>query len=135
MPKRTTPLTDMQIRAIKPAAKDIKTFDGHGLFLLVTPTGGRLWRLKYRFGGREKLLTLGAYPQISLSDVRQKREEARMLLAKGIDPGAARKEQAATILREQETFEMVAREWHNQFKNLSVNKASFSEGNYCRCHM
>ena len=100
MPKRTTPLTDMQIRAIKPAAKDTKTFDGHGLFLLVTPTGGRLWRLKYRFGGREKLLTLGAYPQISLSDARQKREDARVLLANGIDPGEARKVQVASLLRE-----------------------------------
>ena len=62
MPKRTTPLTDMQVRAIKPAAKDIKLFDGSGLFLSITPTGGKLWRLKYRFGGREKLLSLGAYP-------------------------------------------------------------------------
>jgi integrase len=115
MPKRTTPLTDTQIRSIKPVTKDIKLFDGGGLFLLVKPTGGKLWRLKYRFGGTEKLLSLGAYPQISLSDARQRREEARTLIAKGIDPGAARKEQEAAILREQETFEVVAREWHNQF--------------------
>ena len=115
MPKRTVPLTDMQIRAIKPAAKDIKLFDGSGLFLLITPTGGKLWRFKYRFGGREKLLSFGAYPQISLADARQRREEARELIAKGIDPGAAKKEQEAAMLREQETFEVVAREWHSQF--------------------
>lgn len=115
MPKRSVPLTDMQIRAIKPTAKDIKLFDGSGLFLLITPTGGKLWRFKYRFGGREKLLSFGAYPQISLADARQRREEARELIAKGIDPGAAKKEQEAAMLREQETFEVVAREWHNQF--------------------
>lgn len=115
MPKRSVPLTDMQIRAIKPAAKDIKLFDGSGLFLLITPTGGKLWRFKYRFGGREKLLSFGAYPQISLADARQRREEARELIAKGIDPGAAKKEQEAAMLREQETFEVVAREWHSQF--------------------
>ena len=117
MPKRTAPLTDTQIRAIKPVAKDIKLFDGGGLFLLVTPSGGKLWRLKYRFGGREKLLSLGAYPQISLSDARQRREEAREQVAKGIDPGMAKKEQEAAIHREQETFEVVAREWHNQFRS------------------
>jgi len=115
MPKRTVPLTDTQIRAIKPAAKDIKVFDGGGLFLLVTPTGGKLWRFKYRFGGREKLLSLGTYPQISLSDARQRREEAKEQIAKGIDPSAAKKEQEAATLREEETFEVVAREWHSQF--------------------
>ena len=115
MPKRITPLTDMQIRAIKPAAKAIKLFDGSGLFLSVTPSGGKLWRLKYRFGGKEKLLSFGAYPQISLSNVREKRDEARAQIAKGIDPGVAKKEQKAAELREQETFEIVARAWHTQF--------------------
>jgi hypothetical protein len=71
MPKRIAPLTDTQLRSIKPAAKDIKLFDGGGLFLLVTTAGGKLWRFKYRFGGREKLLTFGAYPQISLADARR----------------------------------------------------------------
>ena len=115
MPKRTTPLTDTQIRSIKPVTKDVKLFDGSGLFMLVKPTGGKLWRFKYRFRGTEKMLSLGAYPQISLSEARQRREEARTLIAKGIDPGAARKEQEAAILRQQETFEVVAREWHNKF--------------------
>ena len=63
MPVRITPRSDTKIRAIKPAAKPQKFFDGGGLFLLVTPSGGKLWRLKYRFGGTEKLLSLGKYPQ------------------------------------------------------------------------
>ncbi len=62
MPVRITPLSDTKIRAIKPAAKPQKFFDGGGLFLLVTPSGGKLWRLKYPFGGTEKLLSLGKYP-------------------------------------------------------------------------
>ena len=77
MPKRITPLTDTKVRTIKPAGKPQKLFDGGGLFLLVTPTGGKLWRLKYRFGGIEKLLTVGTYPQTSLAEARQKRDEAR----------------------------------------------------------
>jgi integrase len=79
MPKRITPLTDTKVRTIKPAEKPKKIFDGGGLFLLVTPTGGKLWRLKYRFGGIEKLLALGAYPQTSLADARQKRDNARVI--------------------------------------------------------
>ncbi len=74
MPKRITPLTDTTVRKIKPAEKPKKLFNGGALFLLVTPTGGKLWRLKYRFGGIEKLLALGAYPQTSLADARQKRD-------------------------------------------------------------
>ena len=115
MPKRATPLTDTQIRSLRPAAKDAKYFDGGGLFLLLTPTGGRHWRFKYRFGGKEKLLTLGSYPHVTLSAARQLREEAKSLLARGIDPGADRKEQEAAVVREQSTFEAVAREWHGQF--------------------
>jgi len=115
MPRQTTPLTDTRIRSIKPGAKEAKYFDGGGLFLLVTPTGGRSWRLKYRFGGREKLLTLGGYPHVTLADARQRREVARGQLSQGVDPGAARKEKAASELLEQLTFETVAREWHNHF--------------------
>lgn len=71
MPKRITLLSDTKIRSIKPTEKLQKLFDGGGLFLLVTPTEGKLWRLKYRFGGTEKLLSLGTYPQISLAEIRQ----------------------------------------------------------------
>jgi len=115
MPKRITPLTDLQIRNAKPKEKEYKLADGGGLYLLVTPTGGRLWRLKYRFGGLEKKLALGAFPELGLSGARQKRDEAREQVAQGIDPGAARKQKAMAHLLEQATFEAVAREWHKKF--------------------
>lgn len=86
-------------------------FDGAGLFLLISPAGGKLWRLKYRFGGREKLLALGSYPQISLADARQRRDEAKAMIAKGVDPGAARQAQKEAQSQAAETFEVVAREW------------------------
>jgi integrase len=89
----------------------VKLFDGGGLFLLVTPTGGKLWRFKYRFDGKEKTLYLGTYPEISLADARQRRLDARKLLANGIDPAAAKKEQAVERARLETTFETVAREW------------------------
>ena len=90
MPKRITPLTDTKVRTIKPPEKPQKRFDGGGLFLLVTPTGGKLWRLKYRFGGTEKLLAIGSYPQISLAEARQRRDQASVLIASGVDPSDTR---------------------------------------------
>jgi len=116
MPKRITPLTDLQVRNAKPKQHDRKLFDGGGLYLLVTPSGGRLWKLKYTFGGIEKKLSLGAFPDVSLAEARQQRDAAKALLAKGIDPNAAKKEKAAAELLKQETFEVIAREWHNQFR-------------------
>jgi len=113
MPRRTVPLTDMQIRTVKPQQREAKLFDGAGLFLLVTPGGGKLWRFKYRFNGKEKKLSLGAYPEISLVAARKKRDEAREQIAQGIDPGEAKKEEQA--IRERETFEAVAREWMEKF--------------------
>ncbi len=85
------PLSDAAIRRAKPADKPQKLSDGGGLYLLVQPTGGRYWRLKYRFGGKEKLLAVGVYPDVPLALARQRRDEARQLLAKGIDPGEHRK--------------------------------------------
>lgn len=115
MPKRIVPLTDTKIKSAKAASVDIKMFDGGGLFLLITPTGGKLWRLKYRFEGKEKKLALGAYPQTTLAEARQKRDEARVLLDKDIDPGIVRKAQKAAHTQEQDTFEVVAREWHAKY--------------------
>ncbi len=80
------PLTDQEIKKIKPEAKPQKLFDGGGLFLLVTPQGGKCWRMKYRFTGKEKLLSLGTYPEVTLKDARSRREEARKQLAQGVDP-------------------------------------------------
>jgi hypothetical protein len=73
------PLADVAIRSAKPGEKPIKLSDGKGMFLLVTPAGGKLWRLKYRLDGREKLLAMGAYPEVSLSDARKRRDDARAL--------------------------------------------------------
>lgn len=115
MPKRIAPLTDTKVKKIKLDGKPRKLFDGGGLFLLVTPSGGKLWRLKYRFGGTEKLLTVGTYPQTSLAEARQKRDDARALLEKGIDPGDTKKAQKAAEVQETETFEVIAREWHTKF--------------------
>jgi integrase len=117
VPKRITPLTDAKVRTIKPAEKPQKLFDGGGLFLLVTPTGGKLWRLKYRFGGIEKLLAIGAYPQTSLAEARQKRDQASALILNGVDPSDTKKAQKAAGAQETETFEVIAREWHTKFSS------------------
>jgi integrase len=106
------PLTDTSIRSTKPGAKPLKLFDGGGLYLLVNPTGSRWWRLKYRVSGREKLLSLGVYPDVSLKLARDRRDEARKLIAQGIDPSAQRQaEKSATS----NTLEAIAREWHTKF--------------------
>lgn len=109
-------LTDVKIRNSKPKATQVKLFDGSGLFLLITPQGGKLWRLKYRFEKKEKLLAIGPYPEISLTAARMQREEARRQLVKGIDPGALRKAQRQAKTSETESFEVIAREWFDKFK-------------------
>ena len=94
MPKRITPLSGTKVRTAKSKGKPVAMFDGGGLYLLITPSGGKLWRFKYRFEGKEKLLSLGAYPEISLLDARQRRDEARrQVVVHGIDPSALRKAQ------------------------------------------
>ncbi len=115
MPKRIAPLTDTKVRTTKPTEKPQKLFDGGGLFLLLTPTGGRLWRFKYRFGGSEKLLSIGTYPETSLAEARQRRDQASALLANGIDPSETKKAQKAAGNQETETFEIIAREWYAKF--------------------
>ncbi len=115
MPKRIIPLTDMKVQKAKPQDKPISLFDGGGLYLLITPSGGKLWRFKYRFNNKEKKLAFGSYPEISLQDARQKREEMRRQLTQGIDPGAVKKAQKQAVAAEKETFEAVAREWHTAF--------------------
>lgn len=115
MPKRIAPLTDSKVRTTKPTEKPQKLFDGGGLFLLVTPTGGRLWRFKYRFGGSERLLSIGTYPEASLAEARQRRDQASALLANGIDPSETKKAQKAAGNQETESFEIIAREWYAKF--------------------
>lgn len=110
------PLTDTSIRNAKPGAKPIKLFDERGLFLLVTPTGGKWWRFRFMFDGKEKLLSLGVYPDVSLKDARQRRDEARKLVANGINPSENRKIQKSTRANLiANSFEVVAREWFTKY--------------------
>ena len=85
------PLSDVAIRNLKSRDKPFKAADSHGLYLLINPTGSRLWRFKYRFNGKEKLLALGSYPLVGLKLAREKRDDARLLLVEGYDPSAERK--------------------------------------------
>ncbi|WP_376697247.1 tyrosine-type recombinase/integrase [Wenzhouxiangella sp. EGI_FJ10305] len=109
------PLTDTAIRNAKPADKARKLFDERGLYLEVAPSGGKWWRLKYRFGGKEKRISLGVYPDVALKEARERRDEARKLLANDIDPSEHRRTQkAAQHDRAANSFEAVAREWHTK---------------------
>ena len=101
------PLTDAAVRAAKPRQKAYKLFDERGLYLLVDPKGGRWWRFKYRVDGREKLLSLGTFPDTPLKRAREKRDDARRQVADGVDPSAARQARRASL---ENTFEGIARE-------------------------
>ena len=109
------PLTDLKIKNLKPKDKPYKVSDFDGLYVLVNPNGSRFWRVKYRLSGKEGLLSLGAYPAISLLQARQMRDEARAQVAAGIDPSEVKKEKAVLIkLKHANTFESVA---ENYLKN------------------
>lgn len=106
------PLTDTAVRRAKPADKPQRLFDAGGLYLEVSPAGGKWWRLKYRFGGKEKRLSLGVYPDVRLAEARERRDQARKQLAAGTDPGQARKaEKEADRIAALNTLEAVARDW------------------------
>jgi integrase len=105
-------LTDIAIRNAKPGTKPSKLADGAGMFLLVTPAGGKLWRLKYRLDGREKLLAMGAYPDITLSEARKRRDEARALIAQGKDPSREKqREKVRSRIDAGNTFTAIAKEY------------------------
>jgi integrase len=106
-------LTDPAIRNAKPTEKPRKIFDERGLHLLITPAGGKLWRLRYRFNGKAKLLALGQYPDVGLAAARKKRDAARELVAAGTDPSVVKKAEKEAAGA---TFEVVAREWIDKFK-------------------
>ena len=89
------PLTDAKIRSTRPESKPVRLFDGGRMFLLIETTGAKMWRLKYRFHGKEKSLSLGVYPGVSLAEARKQREKARALLKQNIDPSVARREERA----------------------------------------
>lgn len=126
MPKKVIPLTELQVSKAKAQEKETKLWDGGGLFLLIPPSKftsdgkplptSKLWRLKYRHEKKEKLLSFGAYPAVSLAEARRLRQEAKELLAKGIDPAAAKRaHKAAQLEIGADTFEAIAREWHTKF--------------------
>ena len=108
-------LTDTFLRGLKADGKVRKYSDGGGLYIHVSPTGGRLWRMGYRFGGKQKTLSFGAYPIVTLKNARVRREEAKTLLSSGIDPGEHKKARRAAACAEAANgFEVVAREWFGQ---------------------
>ena len=119
------PLSDPSIRKAKPEAKPYKLTDERGLFLLVN-AAGKYWRLAYRFGGKQKTLALGVYPDVSLARAREKRDDARKLIADGMDPGELRKvTKAQQAERAANSFEAVAREWYAKHApNWAVSHAS-----------
>jgi integrase len=109
-------LTDKAIRAARHGDKPVRLFDGGGLYLELAPSGGKWWRLKYRFAGKEKRLSLGVYPHIALKQARERRDDAKRLLANGIDPSEQRKATREAITeRAANSFEAVAREWFAAF--------------------
>lgn len=111
-------LTNLKCQNAKPKEKKYKLFDGRGLYLEIRPNGAKYWRMKYHYLGTEKLLALGVYPEISLSDAREDCLEARKLIADNIDPSTAKKEARQKAKNNAEhSFEAVARQWHDTFKD------------------
>ena len=105
-------LSATRVRSCKAQAKPYKLFDEKGLFLLVQPTSAKYWRFKYRYGGKEKLLSMGTYPEVSLKAARERRDDARKLVVSGVDPSAARRaEHRARTHARESSFERVAYEW------------------------
>ncbi|MBI1308618.1 MAG: DUF4102 domain-containing protein [Proteobacteria bacterium] len=106
-------LTDLQCKNAKPRERAYILSDGLGLYLEIAPTGGKLWRFKYQWMGKQKRVAMGSYPETSIADAREKRHEARSMVAKSIDPAARKKEiKQAKILEHQNTFEAVAKLWY-----------------------
>ena len=115
-------LTYTKLKNAKPADKPYKLADGEGMFALIHPNGSKYWRLKYRVAGKEKLLALGSFPDVSIDEARDKRREARKLLADGVDPSQHKQERRRVEkLNASNSFEAIAREWHE------TNKAKWTE--------
>lgn len=138
MARTANKLTAQGVHAAKPASRQYKRSDGQGLYLLVTPSGGKHWRLKYRFGGKEKTLALGSFPEVPLASrneggrwvrgARELRDEAKSLLAQGIDPNEWRREQQRQQAQSvRNTFRAVAEEWLTK-----VHSCEVSENHYAR---
>ena len=125
MPRLRDKLTDPQVKHAQSKDRPYKLSDGAGMYLLVNPNGGKYWRLKYRFAGKEKVLALGVYPDVKLKDAREKRKKARALLDDHKDPSLAKKEQKRQQkIRAANTFEGVACEWHEKHKHRWTERHS-----------
>jgi len=125
--KRILTLTEIQIKNAKPGNKAKSLFDGGGLYLLIQPNGAKGWRLKYTFGGKPKLMSLGVYPEVGLQEARKRREKARQQISSGVDPLENRKaEKTGRSKRAANSFETVAREW------LAKRATVLSEEHVCR---
>jgi integrase len=110
-------LTDIAIRKAETRGRAYRISDGSGLFLWITPAGGKLWRWKYRYEGKEKLMSFGAYPAVSLAPARERFNEARKLLASGLDPMAQRKaDKMAQLAMSNNSFQNIARQWHEHWQ-------------------
>lgn len=106
------PLTATQVSQARPSDKPYKLYDSHGLFLQVTKTGGKYWRMKYRYAGKEKLLAIGVFPEVSLKEARVARESARKLLVDGVDPSLHKQiTRQASVMEAESSFEVVANEF------------------------
>ncbi len=117
-------LTDIAIRSARPTDKQQRLFDGNGLYLEASPSGGKWWRLKYRIDGKEKRLSIGVYPDVSLRAAREESWTLRKQISAGIDPAIVRK--TAKIMARsaaENTFEAVAREWHLKFLSTWNSKS------------
>jgi hypothetical protein len=144
MPKTVNPLSVEVIDAELPKAKPVKLFDGEGLYLQINPSGGKLWRLKYRFEGKEKLLSLGTYPEVSLGSARLMRSDARQLLKAGVNPSDAQKkrgdsiEKATRITHDRQASVRVAMDgsveiWKGRVSILlSIDEAQFIKNQLCK---
>ncbi|WPZ13639.1 integrase arm-type DNA-binding domain-containing protein [Nitratireductor rhodophyticola] len=115
-------LTDMKIRKAQPREKQYKIYDSSGLHLVVTPAGGKLWRMRYRFGKKEQLLSFGPYPTISLSAARQARDDAKALLRDGKNPAVAKKLRRTSANSGEGSFESIARQWYQLHKDNWVKR-------------
>lgn len=114
-------LSDVKVRNAKPKGKQYKLSDCDGMYILVTPSGGKCWRLNYRWDGKQKTLALGTYPEISLGEARTRKDDARKLLANGVDPIREKREKKAEEVRISEnTFKKIFEEWFEQYKDTWV---------------
>lgn len=123
------PLTELQVKNAhyNPDGQGNRLTDNDRMYLQLTPSGGKLWRLNYRFGGKDKTLSIGQYPEVPLAEARRKRVDARAQIAAGIDPGEAKKAAKRTQrLNAENSFEAIAREWHAKYAS------SWSDGHGAR---